>query len=198
MTEKEKQIATATTIAQKLGWTVRIENGKIEFSQYTPANEDFSFEVSADNIAHEVYDYMFGFDVDEHIAMWIRAKENGVSGVPTVSELLEDAQFIQDELKTLSRCISRGELVPEPVQVYLDSILIKHFGCKTPFLKRPRIKERFGGRGNNSYEYLTVAGGKAYGKLVDLVYDLGNLLPDLVDANEIVECLDDIVDSPGY
>ena len=30
MTEKEKQIATATTIAEKLGWTVRIENGKIK------------------------------------------------------------------------------------------------------------------------------------------------------------------------
>ncbi len=198
MTERERLIATATTIAEKLGWTVHIENGKVEFSQYTPAGEYFSFEVSEDNIAHEVYVYMDNFDVDEHIAMWIRAKESGVNGVPTVSELLDDAQFIKDELKTLSRCISRGEIIPEPLGACLDSILIKHFGCKTTFLKRPRIKERFGGRGNNSYEYLTVAGGKAYGKLVDLIYDLGNLLPDLVDANEIVECLDDIVDSPGY
>ena len=197
MTEKEKQIATATTIAEKLGWTVRIENGKIEFSQYTPANEDFSFEVSADNIAHEVYAYMDGFDVDEHIAMWIRAKENGVSGVPTVSELLEDAQFIQDELKTLSRCISRGELVPESVRVYLDDILTKHFGCKRPFYKRPVIKESFG-RGSNVYEYTTVSGYKAYGKLTDLIYDLGNLLPDLVGADKIIEELDSIIDSPGY
>ncbi len=97
---------------------------------------------------------------------------------------------------TLFEAVSN--IVHKPEHVYLDSILIKHFGCKNPFLKKPRIKERFGGRGNNSYEYLTIAGGKAYGELVDLVYDLGGLLPDLVNANEIVDCLDSIVDSHGY
>lgn len=196
MTDKEKQIVMATEIAEKLGWNVRLNNGKIEFSQYTPANEDFSFEVSVDDIAHEVYVFMDDFDVDEHIAMWIKAKDNGVSGVPSVSELLEDARFIQKELKKLSECISRKKIV-EDASIDLESVLKKHYGCKRPFYKRPVIKERFG-HGVYAYEYTTVSGYKAYGKLTDLIYDLGKLLPDLVNADEIVEELDAIIDCPVY
>lgn len=83
-------------------------------------------------------------------------------------------------------------------KITVEDILQKHFGCAKPFYKRPVIKERFGKRGDNSYEYLTTTGGKAYGKLVDLIYDLESVLPEQINANEIVECLDDIVSSPEY
>lgn len=86
----------------------------------------------------------------------------------------------------------------KPIQKTIEDVLREHFGCARPFYKRPVIKERFGKTGDNSYEYLTKTGGKAYGELVSLIYDLESLLPELIDANEIVECLDDIVSSPEY
>ena len=173
-----------------------------EFFQYSPAGEDFSFliEVTDDSeIPEKVREVVNNFDVNDHVKMWIEAQGH-MSGVPDAVTLVHDAEEIKNMLVSLYYAMigvnGKGNLTPRFVP--LEEMLQKHFGCSNPFLKRPRIKESFGGRGNNSYEYLTVAGGKAYGKLVDLVYDLGNLLPDLVDANEIVECLDDIVDSPGY
>ena len=54
--------------AEKLDWTVKeYEDGTAEFSQYSPAGEDFSFTVNAENAAKEIYEYYDNFDVDDHI-----------------------------------------------------------------------------------------------------------------------------------
>jgi hypothetical protein len=68
----------------------------------------------------------------------------------------------------------------------LESILQDYFGCKKPFLKRPRV---------DHYEdkaarmtYLSVSGAKAYGKLIDLVYDIERLC-------EVKRSIDDTLDA---
>ena len=73
--------------------------------------------------------------------------------------------------------------------VDLETILKKHFGCKSPFLKNPIVVDQ-----GKHYRYISRNGDKAYAKLVELIYDLEKLLPDLIDSNEIVEQLDQIVD----
>jgi len=69
----------------------------------------------------------------------------------------------------------------------LDEILQEYFGCKgKAFLKTPRkINE-------DSYEYFTKSGAKAYEKLCFLLDDLQNL-GVIEDAEDIVEQLDSIV-----
>lgn len=74
----------------------------------------------------------------------------------------------------------------------LGDILTKYFGCKHPFLKHPIVVDQ--GIDWKHYRYITRNGGKAYGELVGLIYDLEKLLPDLIDSNEIIEQLDQIVD----
>ena len=81
--------------------------------------------------------------------------------------------------------------MPEKV-VDLEAILKKHFGCKSPFLKNPVVVDQ--GIEWKHYRYISRNGDKAYAKLVELIYDLEKLLPDLIDSNEIVEQLDQIVD----
>ncbi len=76
--------------------------------------------------------------------------------------------------------------------VDLEAILKKHFGCKSPFLKNPVAVDQ--GIEWKHYRYISRNGDKAYAKLVELIYDLEKLLPDLIDSNEIVEQLDQIVD----
>jgi len=80
-------------------------------SQYSPAGEDFSFTVDLkgdtdvekiEGLVEEINSYYEDFDIDEHIEMLIEARKNGVGGVPTTSELVEDAKNIDEMLKKLS------------------------------------------------------------------------------------------------
>ena len=93
-------------IAERLGWTVKeYDDGTAEFSQYSPAGEDFSFTVKAENAAQDIYAYYNNFDVDDHIEMWIEAKNNGVAGVPSIRRLVDDAEAISEMLKTLAGAV---------------------------------------------------------------------------------------------
>ena len=78
----------------------------------------------------------------------------------------------------------------------LEDILQKYFGCKKPFLKKKRICGYYIGNDTRvpDYEYLTRAGGKAYGKLTSLLYDLEKMLGADFDTNRWIALLDEIVD----
>lgn len=85
-------------------WNVNIDGDSVEFSQSSPAGEDFSFSIQHHNgdmreVYKEVSEYYQGFDVEDHVKMWLEAKSNGVSGVPGVVELVEDAKEIDEMLK---------------------------------------------------------------------------------------------------
>jgi len=95
-------------VAEELGWSVDWQtqehpNGKtekiVEFSQESPAGEDFSFCVFYDalpDIANELYTWWQNFDIEEHVKMWLEAKSNGGGGVPDIGTLVEDAKAIDD------------------------------------------------------------------------------------------------------
>lgn len=105
--------AKIENVAESLGWgvswqTEEYPKGKteklVEFRQYSPAGEDFSFYVFYDaltDLAHELYTCWQDFDVDEHVKMWLDAKQNGVGGVPDVVTLVEDAKEIESMLEEL-------------------------------------------------------------------------------------------------
>lgn len=67
----------------------------------------------------------------------------------------------------------------------LEEILQKYFKCKKPFLNHPYYAEE-----ECATETFTVRGGKAYGELISLLYDIGELTE--TDVNDIVETLDNI------
>lgn len=82
---------------EALGWNVWEDEEHIMFSNSSPAGEDLYEECSKDE---DVLDWALNlannFDVDEHVEMWVDAKRSGVSGVPTIRELVADADKIQD------------------------------------------------------------------------------------------------------
>ena len=101
--KNKMKIAEIKEIAERLGWRVdEYDDGTVEFSQYSPAGEDFSFTVNAKEAAKEIYEYYNDFDIDEHVEMWIEARENGVIGVPSTRQLVEDAEDIFEMLKELA------------------------------------------------------------------------------------------------
>lgn len=100
------KITKIKEIAERLGWKVNENNdGTVDFCNYSPAGEDISFTVNANEAAKEIYEYYDNFDVDEHIEMWIEARENGVSGVPSTHRLVEDAEDISEMLKELAGAV---------------------------------------------------------------------------------------------
>ena len=88
---------------ETLGWNVyRDGDGSVELYQFSPAGEDFGFTVSESNLIEDVKDYAESFDSEEHAAMWYDAGQSGVRGVPSLHELVEDAESIQEMLNELA------------------------------------------------------------------------------------------------
>ncbi len=103
--------------AERLEWNVHeYDDGTVEFQQHSPAGEDFLFTVNAKNAEQEIYDYYDDFDIDEHIDMWIEAKRNGFSGVPTVRELVKDAEDIKEMLKAFAEAVDSRKTIKQLLQ----------------------------------------------------------------------------------
>lgn len=120
MTEKQREII------EELGWQIHECNfagGKkgYELRQHSPAGEDFCFSVEAETeeeLAESVRSYAAGFDPEEHVEMWAVAKYNGKdSTIPSIKELVEDADAIDKMLQELAIALTDEELgvvKPEP------------------------------------------------------------------------------------
>ncbi len=96
-------------IAEKLGWSVEWheESGEksAEFSQYSPAGEDYSFDVSYENldeVAIQVHEFWQNYDVSEEASKWLGPDGHGVNGAPyEMADLLDDKKAIESMVKEL-------------------------------------------------------------------------------------------------
>lgn len=103
----EKFVTALVERAKELGWgcTIDTEDSSIEFKQSSPAGEDFCFCAygdTAEEIVSSIREYAADFDIEEHVKMWLDAKNNGISGVPDVHILVQDAEDIQNMLDKLA------------------------------------------------------------------------------------------------
>jgi len=90
-------------VCENLDWAVHEgDDGTVELEKYSPAGEDFIFTVNTENFVDDVKEYAADFDIDDHIAMWIEAKQNGTNGVPTTRVLVHGAEEIERELEELA------------------------------------------------------------------------------------------------
>lgn len=84
--------------------------------QHSPAGEDFSMIIDfdagdqCDSFRDSLESYYEDFDIDEHIEMWVEAKSNGVSGVPSIRELVKDAEEIDAMILKLSQTLREMEV----------------------------------------------------------------------------------------
>lgn len=95
-------------VLEKHDWAVSsyTDDGRVEIEKYSPAGEDFSICVEVKNFPDAVAEYAADFDIDEHIAMWIEAKQHGTSGVPSARELVHDAEDIDKMLQELAAALT--------------------------------------------------------------------------------------------
>lgn len=95
-------------VLEKHDWSVcgYTGDGRAELEKYSPAGEDFVMCVGVENFPDAVMEYYENFDVDEHIEMWVEARQNGVSGIPSVRRLAIDAEQIDEMLKELAYALA--------------------------------------------------------------------------------------------
>lgn len=97
--------------AEKIGWTVYIDEDGWDFGQYSPAGEDFSFFVSKSDVhseedmVREIRSYANDFDAEEHAQMRLEGRRSGVSGVPDLKTLVKDADDIKLMLNKLASAL---------------------------------------------------------------------------------------------
>ena len=99
-------------------WIEESQNARtyVEIGQHSPAGEDFSMiidfdsENQCDSFRDSLESYYEDFDIDEHIEMWVEAKRNGVSGVPSIRELVDDAREIDAMILKLSQTLREMEV----------------------------------------------------------------------------------------
>lgn len=100
-------------VSERLEWSVyECGDGSIELEKYSPAGEDFSICVGAENFVDNVKEYAASFDQEEHIEMLVSARHT-VSGVPSIKELVKDAEDIDKMLKELAEALFQAELAEE-------------------------------------------------------------------------------------
>ncbi len=104
-------------ILDKLGWSIRDRgerNGEFccDIAQRSPAGEDFSFGIwfdgTPEDFVHQVKEYAYWFSPDEHIDMWVEARNNKVNGVPDTRTLAKDAEEIGEMLDKLAEALEMG------------------------------------------------------------------------------------------
>lgn len=101
-------------ICEELGWCwLNCDDGNIELEKHSPAGEDFSFTVSEESFVENVKEYAAHFDQEEHIEMWVEARRSGTRGVPSIKELVKDAEDIEAMLKELAEALFKAQLETE-------------------------------------------------------------------------------------
>lgn len=83
------------------GWSISdYDNGAFYFSKYSPAGQDFGFEVEGDDLdelASNIYEYYDDFDVSYETYLWLDNTGHGTNGAPyDMKDLYEDMQACED------------------------------------------------------------------------------------------------------
>ena len=92
---------------EEIDWYIEWDSDEIEFNYTSPAGEDFWFSVCCETpneLYKEVKEYASNFDTEEHVTMWVEAKaRKNVGGIPSIRELVDDADEIEKALIELSQ-----------------------------------------------------------------------------------------------
>lgn len=112
-------IKQITTVATGLGWQVNTDTYTpgivvFEFSQYTPAGQDFNFSVDMkgndpDSLLTEIERYYEGFDPDYEASLWIGDDGHGRNGAPYhIKDIVSDMEAAEEMIDTLRQALKKA------------------------------------------------------------------------------------------
>ena len=82
---------------EKSGFSVTENSGSVEFQKYSPAGQDFNFEIYADDLRQlcdGLYNYYDDFDVSYEAYIWLGSDGHGANGAPyDMRDLYDDMEI---------------------------------------------------------------------------------------------------------
>ncbi len=111
-------IEQITTVATGLGWHVNTTSApsivEFEFSQYTPAGQDFNFSVEMkgndpDSLLDDIERYYEDFDPDYEASLWIGDDGHGRNGAPYhIKDIVRDMEAAEEMIDTLHQALKKA------------------------------------------------------------------------------------------
>lgn len=92
-------------VLKKNGFNVGFGVNCIEIQQYTPAGEDWWLSFLS---VEDIKSYCENYNPEEDFNMWVEAKQQGTTGIPSIPELWEDQLWKQ---KLLNKILEEVECV---------------------------------------------------------------------------------------
>ncbi len=84
---------------EKLGYSVNRDGNSVTLTNYSPAGEELIITLyldSEDEVTLQLYKLYNRFDEEDHAYELLNAKKQGLSGVPSMRELIDDAVAISE------------------------------------------------------------------------------------------------------
>ena len=110
-------IEQITSVATSLGWHVGITSAtgivEFEFSQYTPAGQDFNFCVEMkdddlDSLLDDIERYYEAFDPDYEASLWIGDDGHGKRGAPYhIKDIVNDMEAAEKMIDELHETLKK-------------------------------------------------------------------------------------------
>lgn len=140
----DKRFEKIYEIAEREGWQVDCyyvdeKETKVTFSfeKYSPAGQDFYFEVSVpneddedifyNNVSDAIYEYWEGFDVCQETYIWLDDTGHGKNGAPhDMKDLYEDMQACEDMIHDLWLAL---EGIEKPTKTEEKQYVFEVFEC---------------------------------------------------------------------
>lgn len=112
-------IEQITSVATGLGWHVDTDTSapnivEFEFSQYTPAGQDFNFCVEMkdddpDSLLDDIEQYYEAFDPDYEASLWIGDDGHGEKGAPYhIKDIVSDMESAEEMIDTLHQALKKA------------------------------------------------------------------------------------------
>lgn len=95
----KKKLERLFAVCRELGWNVMPDKSCVELEKYSPAGEDFIFDVRTENFVEDVRNYYESFSPDDHAHEWYGQHRGEPS---SLRALLDDAEAIDAELEKLA------------------------------------------------------------------------------------------------
>ena len=88
------------------------DDGTIYFSKYSPAGQDFGFEVGGntiDKLLDNIYDYYENYNVSYEASLWLDNTGHGTNGAPyDMKDLYEDMEACEQNILELYKLIKKA------------------------------------------------------------------------------------------
>lgn len=108
-------IDEAIEIAEKLGWSVKVDEITMEFSKHSPSGQDFSFSIDLcsygdmSDLYESINEYADDFDVDYEAYLWIGDDGHGKNGAPYhIKDIVSDMEDARDSMKKLAQVFEKS------------------------------------------------------------------------------------------